>query len=107
VQGTSGQRGFPEFSLASKVSDKSKFSGAIPLVNFLFEKASEVFDPNDPFACGLSISLMQDSIEAMIWTVIKEYDAPMKPNDSFDKLWNSIPKSEKNKEKKNYLYVQK
>lgn len=72
----------------------------ILLVKYMFEKASEVFDPNDPFACGLSISLMQDSIEAMVWIVIKEYDAPFKPKDSFEQLWNSIPKAEQNKEKK-------
>ena len=70
------------------------------LVKYLFEKAYEVFDPNDPFACGLSISLMQDSIEAMIWTIIKEYNAPIKPRDSFEQLWDSIPKAEQNKEKK-------
>jgi len=30
LQGTSGQRGFPEFSLAAKVIGKSKFSSANP-----------------------------------------------------------------------------
>lgn len=72
----------------------------ILLVKFLFDKSNEIFLPDDPFACGLAISLMQDSVEAMIWTVVKELDAPVKERDSFDKVWDSIPKAKQNKEKK-------
>jgi len=72
----------------------------ILLSKFLFDSASNAFDPNDSFSCGLAISLLHDSVETLIWAIVKELDAPARPQSSFEELWDSIPKAKFNTNQK-------
>jgi hypothetical protein len=66
---------------------------------YLFKKGEEILQEGNPASAGLAVSLFQDSVEIMIWTIAKEVDVELKKYDSFLKIWDPIkdaPKNDKN-----------
>lgn len=70
------------------------------LSKYIFLRAEELADTNNPMACGLAISLFHDSVELLIWTVAKEVDANVNEKDAFIKIFEAIKEGKDNKEKK-------
>jgi hypothetical protein len=66
------------------------------LAKYLFQKGKEILNEQNPFSCGLALSLLQDSAEIIIWTIAKEREATVTDNEPFSKLWDSIKSAKKN-----------
>ncbi len=67
------------------------------LTKYLFDQGVSTLDNDNAMACGLAISLFQDSVELLCWTIAKEVDAPVKGKDSFEQIWDSVKSASKNK----------
>jgi hypothetical protein len=53
------------------------------LAKRLFQEACRFAEGNDPVSCGLSISLLQDAAEMLIWALVKAKGLPAKDQSSF------------------------
>lgn len=49
----------------------------------LFTEGAVIAERKDPISCGMAISLFQDSVEMLIWTMIKERGMTVKDGASF------------------------
>lgn len=65
------------------------------LSKYLFRKGENALKDSNSFSAGLAISLFQDSVELLLWTIAKEYPVTIKDKDGFDKLWDTVNKIEK------------
>lgn len=65
------------------------------LSKYLFKKGDDTLKDGSSFSAGLAISLFQDAVEILVWTIAKEYSISVKPADSFEKLLDGINKIEK------------
>jgi hypothetical protein len=54
----------------------------------------------DPISAGMAISLFQDSIEILCWSVLKDLDASVKENTPFTSFFDLVEKAPKNLESK-------
>lgn len=63
------------------------------LAKSLFRKAEEIYTPSDIFTHGLTVSLLQDSAEMLVWAIAKHVDANVKPKDSFVAIIETLDKS--------------
>lgn len=63
---------------------------------YLLQKGEKILSENSPVSSGLAISLFQDAVESIIWTIAKEVEAEVKGNVSFEQFWNIIPQAKKN-----------
>lgn len=61
-------------------------------VKFLYRTAMAELDAGHPFAAGMSVSLLQDAVEAMIHEAAKKVGAALSPRASFVDHWESINK---------------
>jgi hypothetical protein len=68
------------------------------LARFLYDEGRDMLDISNPFSCGLAISLFQDSVEILIWTIAKEREASINDNDPFTKLWDAVKVAKNNPE---------
>lgn len=66
------------------------------LAKYIFKKGEECIDIDSPMSSGLAISLFQDSIETVIWSIAKEVDAKVGDKDAISNIINAIPKGTKN-----------
>ena len=66
----------------------------------LYIIGSNYVDAPDPISAGLAISLFQDSIEILCWSVLKNLDAPVKENTPFTSFFDLVEKAPKNNESK-------
>jgi len=58
----------------------------------LFLEASEYASRTDPVSCGLAVSLLQDSIEMLVWALIKEKNVSVKDGAGFLSNLESLQK---------------
>jgi hypothetical protein len=58
----------------------------------LFQKGEIFSQENDPISTGLAISLFQDSIELIIWSIIKDFNIDVKETESFTSLLDKVDK---------------
>ena len=65
------------------------------LSKYLFRQGENIFDSAVPMSCGLSLSLFHDSVECLVWTIVKMYDA--KPIHNFLEAWDIVAKASGNK----------
>lgn len=70
------------------------------LVKYLFERGEDALSEGNDFSTGLAVSLFQDSIELLVWTIAKEVDAKMADKAAFEFVWDSIKTGSKNHESK-------
>lgn len=70
------------------------------LSKYLFDTAIDQFDTDDPFSCGLTVSMLQDSVESLISTIIIELEGYAKPRAGFFDLWDAVESAKKNTNKK-------
>ena len=49
----------------------------------LFLEGCKFVHPSDPVACGIAVSLFQDSAEMLVWALIKKFDLHPKDKDGF------------------------
>lgn len=66
----------------------------------LYIIGSNYVDAPDPVSAGMAISLFQDSIEILCWSVLKDLDAPVKENTPFTSFFDLVEKAPKNSESK-------
>ena len=66
----------------------------------LYIIGSNYVEAPDPISAGMAISLFQDSIEILCWSVLKDLDAPVKENTPFTAFFDLVEKAPKNKESK-------
>jgi len=66
------------------------------LAKYLYQKGNEILSRQNPISSGLAISLFQDSVEILIWTIAKEFEASVNDNEPFFRLWDSIKSAKKN-----------
>ena len=74
-------------------------TSAVPqllLVKYLFQRGQDVLAENGPYSAGLAVSLFQDAIELMVWTVAKEVDAKISDKTGFEALWDAVKTAPKN-----------
>jgi hypothetical protein len=66
------------------------------LIKYLFNKGEDILSGSNSFSAGLAISLFQDAVELLLWTIAKEYpEVQVKEKDSFDQLWSTVSKIQK------------
>lgn len=70
------------------------------LSKYLFFKGQDALKENILFSPGHAISLFQDSVEILLWTISLHIDANVKPNQSFEGFWDVIRDAPGNPEKK-------
>ncbi|GAB2686008.1 hypothetical protein [Aliiglaciecola aliphaticivorans] len=63
---------------------------SIILSKHLFKKAIEAYSPSDVFSHGITVSLLQDAAEMLIWHIAKYRNIDIKPKDGFVSLINNI-----------------
>jgi hypothetical protein len=63
------------------------------LAKRLFLEASTYIDRGEPVAAGMAISLLQDSAELCLWTIIKERSIPVKDQSGFISNIESVQKA--------------
>lgn len=68
------------------------------LSKYLYTSALNLLNKAEPFSAGLSISLLQDAVECMAWSVAKAVDANINKKSAFEELWTLIESAPKNKE---------
>lgn len=58
----------------------------------LFQKGEDFCQENDPISTGLAISLFQDCIEIIIWSIIKDFSIDVKETEAFTSLLDKVDK---------------
>lgn len=66
------------------------------LAKYILLRGQDLFSRDDPMSGGLAISLSQDSVEILVWTIAKELEAEVRDKDPFTKLLDSIESAKKN-----------
>jgi len=66
----------------------------------LYIIGSNYVEAPDPISAGIAISLFQDSIEILCWSVLKDLDAPVKENTPFTSFFDQVEKAPNNKKSK-------
>jgi hypothetical protein len=66
------------------------------LVRYLFQQGQDALAEKGPYSAGLAVSLFQDAIELMAWTIAKEVDAKVSEKAPFESLWDAIKSAPKN-----------
>ena len=61
----------------------------------LYIIGSNYVEAPDPISAGMAISLFQDSIEILCWSVLKDLDAPVKENTPFTSFFDLVEKAPK------------
>lgn len=64
--------------------------GQLQLAKYLYDTARAFATRNNPMPCGLGVSLAQDAIELLAWTIVKEKKVPIKDKDAFNHLLDKI-----------------
>lgn len=59
---------------------------SVLLAKYLYNKARAEYSPADTFSYGLTVSLLQDSAEMLVWEMAKHFSIQSKPTDGFVKL---------------------
>ncbi len=67
----------------------------LAISKYLLLQGEKVLEENSPVSSGLAISLFQDTVESIIWVIVKEVEADVKGNVSFEQYWKIIPKAQK------------
>jgi hypothetical protein len=60
------------------------------LSKYLFTSANSLLNKAEPYSAGLAISLYQDAVESMAWSVAKAVDAKVAKKSTFEELWHVI-----------------
>lgn len=71
------------------------------LSKYLFQCGQNELNKNTSVSCGLAISLFQDSVELLIRSVGKDYDAKITDHTSFATLWERIDNAKGNTKRTN------
>lgn len=66
---------------------------SIILSKYLYVRANECYMPSDDMTYGLTVSLLQDSAEMLIWHMAKFLNIQSKPKDGFVSLIENIDKN--------------
>lgn len=66
----------------------------------LYVSGSNYVEVPDPISAGMAISLFQDSIEILCWSILKDLDAQVKDSLPFTSFFDLVEKAPKNKESK-------
>jgi len=69
------------------------------LSKFLLKTGESFIDPNDSMSSGLAISLFQDAVELVLWSVASAIEVNTGEKDGFVAIWqkiNAFPGSDKN-----------
>ncbi|OGV02254.1 MAG: hypothetical protein A3J84_07590 [Ignavibacteria bacterium RIFOXYA2_FULL_37_17] len=62
----------------------------IVLSKYLFNKALNAWQPSDLYSNGLTVTLLQDSAELLIWAIVKKLDVDVKSKEGFVSLIEKI-----------------
>jgi lantibiotic modifying enzyme len=63
------------------------------LLSKRFFQQGELFSQgNDPISTGIAISFFQDSVELLVWLIIKEFSIDVKETESFTSLLDKVEK---------------
>ncbi len=62
----------------------------LELAKYLFETGKDLIGTHDPMSYGLAISLAQDAVEILAWTVVKEKNISVKEKEPFPGLMEKI-----------------
>lgn len=65
----------------------------IILSKYLFRKAQNSWQPHDRLSNGLTVSLLQDSAEMMLWEMVKTHNAQIKIKEGFVSLLDNLDRS--------------
>lgn len=68
------------------------------LSKYLFASANNLLNKAESYSAGLAISLYQDAVESMAWSVAKAVDAKVTKKSTFEELWHLIESAPKNSE---------
>lgn len=63
------------------------------LSKMLFRKAVSLYSPQDTFSWGLTVSLLQDAAEMLVWHLAKKTNAQIKSKDGFVALVENLDKN--------------
>ena len=66
---------------------------SVILSKLLYQRAVESYVPSDSFSHGLTVSLLQDSAEMLVWAMVKHVDANVKSKDGFVVLVENLDKN--------------
>lgn len=62
----------------------------IVLSKYLFNKAQNYWQLSDPYSNGLTVTLLQDSAELLVWEMVKKLNVKFKEKDGFVSLIENI-----------------
>lgn len=62
----------------------------LQLCKYLLQASRRHWHITDPRACGLAVSMAQDSVEMLVWTLAKEKDVSVREKESFTNLLDKI-----------------
>lgn len=77
---------------------------SILLSKYLYKKALDCYSPNEPFSYGLTISLLQDSAEMLVWEMAKFYNIQSRSKDGFVRIIEIIDENHKAIELKQQIF---
>lgn len=60
------------------------------LTKYLMQKARALLEDSHPYSSSLAVSLAQDAVESLLWTIALECSPKTKWKDSFENLWDSL-----------------
>lgn len=72
----------------------------LEISKYLFQKGREELKKKDSLSSGLAVSLFQDSIEILLWTIAKHVEADVREKEAFEAYWEKI-KTAKNNPQRN------
>lgn len=68
------------------------------LSKYLLQSGDQAFSKVEPYSAGLAISLYQDAVESMAWSVAKAVDAKIPKKAAFEDYWQFVEASPKKPE---------
>jgi hypothetical protein len=70
------------------------------LVKYLYQQGEDALSERGMFSAGLAVSLFQDAVESLAWTIAKEVDADIKERDGFEGYWEAVKHGKNNPARK-------